>query len=467
MIDRTALEIAAAVRSREVTAAGVTDAALERIESRNPQYNAFTAVTAERARKEAAAIDAALAKGMEVGPLAGVPYAVKNLFDVAGLTTIAGSRIDADNPPAVRDAAAVRQLQAAGAVLVGALNMAEYAYGYTTENTHYGPARNPHDVARSSGGSSGGTGAAIAGGLVPVALGSDTNGSIRVPASLCGLFGLKPTYGRLSRQGARLFAASFDHVGPLARSMRDLVAFYDAMQGPDSDDVVCAATGVEPALPELDRGREGLRIAIADGYFAPQGVDHAQAVVEHVARALNVSQRVTIPEAARARAAAIVITAAESGNLHFADVSKRPWDFDPTTRDHFLSGTLVPANWVVQAQRFRQWYRLRANELFRSFDIIIAPATPCPAPLLGQDHVMTINGVEMTARRHLGMFTQPISFIGLPVVAVPVHLDGKLPIGVQIIAAPWRELDALRLARHLEREGIASAPLPASLSHVQ
>ncbi len=467
MIDRTALEVAAAVRSREVTASAVTEATLAGIESRNPEYNAFTAVTAQRARKEAAAIDAALARGEEVGPLAGVPYAVKNLFDVAGLTTIAGSRIDADNPPALRDAAAIRQLQAAGAVLVGALNMSEYAYGYTNENTHYGPARNPHDVARSAGGSSGGTAAALAGGLVPVALGSDTNGSIRVPSSLCGLFGLKPTFGRLSRQGVRLFAASFDHVGPLARSVRDLAAFYDAMQGPDPDDVVCAATGVEPALPGLDRCAEGLRIAIADDYFAPHGIDHALAAVEHVARALNISQRVTIPEAARARAAAIVITAAESGNLHFADASKRPGDFDPTTRDHFLSGTLVPANWVVQAQRFRQWYRLRASELFQSFDIIITPATPCAAPLLGQEHIMTIDGVEMTARRHLGMFTQPISFIGLPVVVAPVHLDGKLPIGVQIIAAPWRELDALRLARHLEREGIASAPLPAALTDIQ
>jgi AtzE family amidohydrolase len=467
VIDRTALEVAAAVRSREVTAAVVTEATLARIESRNAEYNAFTTVTVQRARKEAAAIDAALARGEEVGPLAGVPYAVKNLFDVAGLTTIAGSRIDADNPPAVRDAAAIRQLQAAGAVLVGALNMSEYAYGYTTENTHYGPARNPHDVARSAGGSSGGTAAALAGGLVPVALGSDTNGSIRVPSSLCGLFGLKPTFGRLSRQGVRLFAASFDHVGPMARSVRDLAAFYDAMQGPDSDDVVCAATGVEPVLPELDRGGEGLRIAIADDYFAPHGIDHALAAVEHVARALNISQRVTIPEAGRARAAAVVITAAESGNLHYADARKRPKDFDPTTRDHFLSGTLVPANWVVQAQRFRQWYRLRASELFRSFDIIITPATPCPAPLLGQEHVMTINGVEMTARRHLGMFTQPISFIGLPVVVAPVHLDCKLPIGIQIIAAPWRELDALCLARHLEREGIASAPLPASLYHVR
>jgi Asp-tRNA(Asn)/Glu-tRNA(Gln) amidotransferase A subunit family amidase len=240
----TALEIAASVRSGAITASAVVEAALARIALRDPNYNAFTETTAERARREAAAIDMKLSRGEDVGPLAGVPYAVKNLFDIAGLTTVAGSRIDADRPPATQDATALRRLAAAGAVLVGALNMAEYAYGYTTENTHFGASRNPHDVTPSAGGSSGGFGAAVAGGLVPVALGSDTNGSIRVPSSLCGLFGLKPTYGRLSRRGVRLFAASFDHIGPLGRSVLDLVAFYDAMQGPDSADPACSTTTV-------------------------------------------------------------------------------------------------------------------------------------------------------------------------------------------------------------------------------
>src|SRR5882757_5150584 len=302
--------IAQAVAGRKVSALEATEAALARIARHDGVLNSFTDVTADRARAKARAVDAAIAAGQQVGSLAGVPFAVKNLFDVKGLATRAGSKINRDLAPASRDATLVERLEAAGAVCDGALNMGEYAYDFTGENVHDGPSRNPHDLTRMSGGSSGGSGAAVAAGLVPIALGSDTNGSIRVPASLCGLFGLKPTFGRLSRQGVRLFAASFDHVGPLARSVRDLAAFYDAMQGPDSDDVVCAATGVEPALPELDRGREGLRIAIADGYFAPHGVDHALAAVEHVARALNVSQRVTIPEAARARAAAIVITAA-------------------------------------------------------------------------------------------------------------------------------------------------------------
>ncbi len=456
----TALEIAAAVRSGATSAGAVVEGALTRIAERNVRYNAFTAVTAERARAEAMLIDAKRARGENLGPLAGVPYAVKNLFDVSGVTTLAGSIIDADNPAATQDATALRRLNAAGAVLVGALNMAEYASGASTEKTHSGAVRNPHDVTRSAGGSSGGSGAAVAGGLVPVALGTDTNASIRVPCSLCGLFGLKPTYGRLSRRGVRLFAASFDHVGPLARSVRDLAAFYDAMQGPDPLDPVCSATIVEPSLPALDDRPDKLRIAIAGGYFAPSGVDDALAAVARVAQALNASRRVEIPEAARARAAAVVITSAESANLHFEDLKTRARDFDPTTRERFLAGALVPALWAEQAQRFRHWYHKRVLELFREVDVILAPATPCVAPPLGREHVMLINGVEMTARRNLTLFTQPLSFIGLPIVVVPLQSGGGLPIGVQIVAAPWREIDALRVARQLERDGVVSAPVP-------
>jgi len=256
-----ALSIAAAVRGGTLSAVEVAEATLARIAARDPALNSFTAVTEARALADARAVDVALARGDDPGPLAGAPFAVKNLFDVAGLVTIAGSKIDRERPPATADATIVRRLAAAGAVLVGALNMYEYAYGSTTENTHYGPAHNPHDPARVAGGSSGGSGAAVAGGLVPLALGSDTNGSIRVPASLCGIFGLKPTYGRLSRAGARLFAASLDHVGPLARSVGDLAATYDAMQGPDPRDPACAGREVEPVLPEIERGADGLRIA--------------------------------------------------------------------------------------------------------------------------------------------------------------------------------------------------------------
>src|SRR6266849_7533313 len=254
----SAAEIAGAVSSGEVSAIEVIEATLRRIAERDRALNAFTAVTAERAREKARAIDAARADGGALGPLAGVPFAVKNLFDVAGLATLAGAKINRDRAPSPRDATLIERMEAAGAVLVGALNMGEYAYDFTGENMHDGASRNPHDVTRMTGGSSGGSGGAVGGGLVPLALGSDTNGSIRVPSSFCGIFGLKPTYGRLSRARSFPFVASLDHVGPLARSTRDLALAYDAMQGPDPSDPVCTDRPPQPVAPLIDRGVEGL-----------------------------------------------------------------------------------------------------------------------------------------------------------------------------------------------------------------
>src|SRR5437016_820927 len=369
-----ASEIAAAVSDGRTSATAVVGGALARIAKHDRVLNAFTAVTEERALAKAAAIDAERARGRRLGVLAGVPFAVKNLFDVAGLPTLAGSKINRDRAPVARDATVIARLEAHGAVLVGALNMGEYAYDFTGENVHDGASRNPHDVSRMTGGSSGGSGGAVAGGLVPIALGSDTNGSIRVPASLCGIFGLKPTYGRLSRAHTFPFVASLDHVGPLARSTRDLALAYDAMQGHDDDDPVCAQRPVEAAAPLLARGSEGLRIAIAGGYFRAGASAQAQTALARV-------------------------------------------------------------------------------------DAVLAPATPCTAPAIGQ-RTFVLDGVELPVRANLGIYTQPISFIGLPVVAVPVPLQ-PLPIGVQIIAAPWCEDVALRIAHALEQAGIVAAARPS------
>src|SRR6185503_7068225 len=255
-----ASEIAAAVADGTISASAVVDAALARVAKDDRVLNAFTAVVAARARAKAKTVDAARAASRPLGPLAGVPFAVKNLFDIEGLPTLAGSKINRERAPATRDATLIARLEANGAVLVGALNMGEYAYDFTGENVHYGPSRNPHDLSRMTGGSSGGSGGAVAGGLVPIALGSDTNGSIRVPSSFCGLFGLKPTYGRLSRAGTFPFVASLDHVGPLARTTLDLALAYDAMQGHDPGDPVCAGRPVEAVVPLVERGTSGLRI---------------------------------------------------------------------------------------------------------------------------------------------------------------------------------------------------------------
>jgi AtzE family amidohydrolase len=420
--------------------------------------NCFTVVLSDRALSEAEAIDRKIAEGEDPGPLAGVPFAAKNLFDIRGIPTLAGSVVRAAAPPPSQDAASIEALNKAGAVLLGALNMDEFAYGFTTENSHYGVTRNPHDLTCVAGGSSGGSAAAVAAGIVPFTIGTDTNGSIRVPSSFCGIFGLKPTYGRLSRRGAFLFVSSLDHVGPFARSAEDLATLYDVWQGPDPGDPVCTERPAEPCLPALRNGVGDLRIALAGGYFANQDTPAATEAVTAVAAALGSNRAIELPEVARARGAAYIITASEGGNHHLGDLHSQQEKFDPNTRSRLLAGALVPAAWVSFAQRFRSWYRDQLREVFRHVDVILAPATPCPAIKIGQPTIM-LNGVEVPSRPNIGVFTQPISFIGLPVVTVPIHFPGKLPIGVQLIGAPWQESKLLRVAWELESRGVASAPI--------
>jgi aspartyl-tRNA(Asn)/glutamyl-tRNA(Gln) amidotransferase subunit A len=460
-VDSTSLSAAAiarAVLAGELSATEVIHSTLAAIRERNPLLNCFTAVTDARAIARAQSVDRDRSRRKPLGPLAGVPFAAKNLFDIAGLTTLAGSKINRERPPAARDAALITRLEAAGAILVGALNMGEYAYDFTGENIHFAPSRNPHDVSRMTGGSSGGSGGAVAGRLIPLSLGSDTNGSIRVPASLCGLFGLKPTYGRLTRAGTFPFVASLDHVGPLARTVADLVLAYDAMQGPDPGDAACASRPGEPVASSLDQPIDGLRIGVAGGYFRAGAAPAAIAALDRVAAALGTRRDIEIPQAARARAAAYVITASEGAALHLERLRSRAEDFDPAVRDRLIAGAMIPAALVVKAQVFRRWYRARVLELFETVDAILAPATPCTAPAIGQT-TFILDGRELPVRANLGIYTQPISVIGLPVAVVPLPLE-PMPIGVQIIAAPWREDIVLRIANALERMGVAAAPRP-------
>jgi AtzE family amidohydrolase len=400
--------------------------ALATIRQKDGVINAFTAVLEDRARGAAKRAS---------GPLQGIPFAVKNLFDIKGLATLAGSKINRDRPPAARDAPLIEKLEAAGAVLVGALNMDEYAYGFSTENTHYGPTRNPHNTEHVAGGSSGGSAAAVAAGMVPLTLGSDTNGSIRVPASFCGIWGLKPTFGRLTRDGTFPFVNSLDHLGPFAASLDLLAAAYDVMQ--DGDPVRGA------------KGIEGLRIARATGYFEENAEPEVYELIKAAAGKLNASRTVEIPAAGRGRAAAFVITATESGQLHLPNLRSRPQDFEPLIVERLMAGALVPAAWYLHAQRVRRWYYRQVLRLFEDVDVILAPATPRPAQKIGQE-MFTIRGKEMLARPNTGLLTQPISCIGLPVICAPVGKLQGMPVGMQIIAAPWREDHCFRVARALE-----------------
>jgi len=457
---RSALEIAAAVRSGASSALAVAERTLAAIARIDPRINSFTAVTRERALAEARAVDARRAAGDVLPPLAGVPYAVKDLFDVAGLPTLAGSRVNASHPPAAADATLVARMHEAGAMLVGTLNMDEFAYGFTTENTHHGVTRNPHDPACVAGGSSGGSGAAVAARLVPLALGSDTNGSIRVPSSLCGVWGLKPTYGRLSRRGSYPFVASLDHLGPFAATLPDLAACYDVLQGGDPDDPACAQRPMDPVRRICEQGAGGLRIARLGGYFDDHLTAAARAAVDRVCTALAVTRIVELKEAALGRAAAFVITASEGGALHLPELRARRHELEPLSRDRFAAGALVPAAWYLKAQQVRAWYREKARALFADADVLIAAATPCPATPIGSEW-LDLPGQRLPLRPSLGLLTQPISCIGLPVLVAPMPMAGQLPVGVQIIAAPWREDLCFRVAAALAAAGAASAPLPA------
>ena len=468
LILKDAAAMAEAVRTGAVSVVALAQASLDRIDATNGRVNAFTDVVRERALRRAAQVDASLASSNAARtrelPLLGVPFAVKNLFDIAGLQTLAGSKIERDSTPARSDAALVRRLESAGAVLVGALNMDEYAYGFTTENSHVGAAHNPHDLTRIAGGSSGGSGAAVAAGQVPLTLGSDTNGSIRVPASLCGIFGLKPTFGRLPRTGSYPFISSLDHLGPFARSVRDLALAYDAMQGPETHapfDPGCAQRVAEPVAAQLSRGTRGLRIGVLGGYFRERALPEALSAVDRVAEALGASQTVELPMVEVGRAAAFLITNAEGAALHLHDLRRRPQDFEPLSRDRFLAGALIPAAWVARAQRVRRLYAEQVAKLFERFDILLASSTPCAATPIGAEW-FELNGQRLPVRPNMGVLTQPISCIGLPVCAVPVWgAHASLPIGVQVIAAPWREDLALCVAAALEAANVVQAPVAA------
>jgi len=454
----TGMEIVHAVRAGDMLAEEALEHCIARIEVTDARINAFTDGTFERALGEARAVDRRRARGDVLPALAGLPYAVKNLFDIEGLTTRAGSKLRCGEPPATADAVLVERMRDAGAVLVGALNMDEFAYGFTTENSHVGPTHNPRDLTRIAGGSSGGCGAAVAAGQIPVSIGSDTNGSIRVPSSLCGVFGLKPTFGRLSRRGSFPFVASSDHLGPFARSVEDLAACYDALQGPDPLDPGCHATRVQPTLPSLHTGATGLRIGALGGYFEEHAGTHARQALAHAAGALRAAPNVIWPDAALARAAAFIVSASEGGALHLPQLRERAADFEPLSVDRFIAGALQPAAWYVRAQRFRGLYREKVRALFEQWDVLLAPATPIVAPAIGSEQ-FELNGKQLPMRPSLGLLTQPISFAGCPVVAVPMWPAGTLPIGVQVIAAPWREDLALRVARSLESQGLAKSPV--------
>jgi len=407
---------------------------MQRIREQAPALNCFTRILEDRA-----------AQTPNPGPLAGATFAVKDLFDVAGLPTTAGSATLSDAAPARRDAPVVARLVQAGAVLTATCNMDEFAYGFVTVNAHHGTTRNPHDLDRIAGGSSGGSAAAVAARLVRFALGSDTNGSIRIPAALCGIYGLRPTHGALPLEGVYPFVESLDVAGPFATTVRDLQGVYEVMRG----------------APVADTDPHGLRVARLDGWFRTNADKALLDGIDAIAAHLDAMGMRSWPYPELARSAAFVLTAAEGGARHLAALRDRPEALDPATRARLAAGAALPAGAVVATQRFRDWFDGAMRCLWRDVDVLIAPSAPCTAPRLDQDQI-ELNGSLVSARANLGLFTQPISLAGCPVLAAPLKRPGLLPLGIQLIAAPGREDSLFALARHLETEGLIGADAPGA-----
>lgn len=448
--EASAADIAAAVRAGKVTAHAVVEAALARIQSANPAINAFTAIAADRALARARDIDAARRAGNVLGELAGVPFGVKAMVDVAGIVTTGGSALYRDAPAATRDAAVVRKLEEAGAVCVGVQNMDELGMGGTTENACFGPTRNPHDRSRTPGGSSGGSAAAVAAGMVPLSIGSDGLGSVRLPASLCGVFGLRPTRGVIADDGVLGKGGTLATLGPLARNSADIALCHRVIATPS------ASAGTAD-------GGANIRFATVGGYFREALDDDAAQALRLTVDALRIEREVEFPDVRRAKAAAILVNAAESATGRIDALRTRLDRFDPMTRERFLAHALLPAQWYLAAQRFRRWHAERMEHFFRDVDVLVVPATPCVAPTIGA-RTLRIGSREFPTGPALGWFTQPIAGTGCPALTVPVARPGRLPIGVQLVAWRHREDLLFRVAAKLEALGVAAAPVAAEFA---
>ncbi|HEY8492029.1 MAG TPA: amidase [Dehalococcoidia bacterium] len=438
--DLTIRQAADALRRRELSPVDLTEAVLDRVRRLDGVLNAYITVTEEAALAQARAAEREIAAGTYRGPLHGIPLAYKDLFATRGVRTTAGSRLLAGWVPDY-DAEAVARLHAAGAVMLGKLNLHEFAYGVTTANPHYGPCRNPWDTTRSPGGSSGGSGAAVAAGLALGALGTDTGGSIRIPAALCGVVGLKPTYGRVSRHGVVPLAWSLDHVGPLARTVEDAALLLAAVAGFDPKDPAAADAPVPDYAAALAGDARGLRAGVLGGHFTagadPEVLAALAAAVQTLEGCGVRTDGAELDHAGDALTAATCIMFSEASAYHERDLRERPEDYGPDVRARLELGELYRATDYLRAQRARTVFVQEVLALLDRFDVLVAPATPVPAP--------PIEGGDPAAR--LVQYTSPFNLAGLPAVSVPCGFTAAgLPVGMMLVGRPFEEATVLRAA---------------------
>jgi aspartyl-tRNA(Asn)/glutamyl-tRNA(Gln) amidotransferase subunit A len=457
-------DAARAVARREISSVELTRISLAAIERLQPALNCFIRVEAESALEQAAAADTDLARGVSRGPLHGVPLAHKDMYDRAGQLTTCGSKIRRDFRPGVT-ATALERLAGAGALYLGGLNMAEFAFNPTGHNEHWGHCRNPWDTARVTGGSSSGSGSAVAARLVYGALGSDTGGSIRMPAHLCGLAGLKPTTGLISRFGAMPLSYSLDTVGPLTRTVRDTALLTSVMAGRDPRDPTSVNRPLPDMLADLEGGVRGLRIGVPQGYF-DQGVDPEQMALLEAARALYAglgAELVTVPMPDMEAITALcnVVVSVEATTVHKPWMLSRPGDYAPQLLQRLQNGLAYPGSLYLEALNLRAPQLARFCEaVFGRCDVLMAPVLAIPTPTIAETDLKASDGagkmlVAMTR------FTRPINYLGLPSLSVPMGFTRSgMPAGFQIVGRPYAEPTLFRAGRAFEREALVHEKAP-------
>jgi aspartyl-tRNA(Asn)/glutamyl-tRNA(Gln) amidotransferase subunit A len=465
------VEAAELIRQRAISPVELTQACLKRIERLDGKLISFITVNAEQALEQARQAEQELMRSpaeasQAVGVLHGVPLALKDLFETEGVRTTAGSLFYAKYIPS-EDAAVVRKLRQAGALVLGKTNMHEIALGLTNVNPHYGACRNPWGLERVAGGSSGGSAAALAARFCPGALGTDTGGSIRVPAALCGVVGLKPTFGRISLRGVIPLSWNLDHVGPMARRVRDVALLLQVMAGYDAREPNSVDIPADDYSAQLNKGIKGWHIALAeDEYFAAteeavqQAVNQAAAVLQKCGAHV---ERVAFPGAHQAALANGMTVTADAATLHAERLRTQPGKFGSDVLQRLKTGAALPLTDYVQARRIQTQMRRQFAEFFEVYDILLMPTTPVVAPPIEGP-----NAVELA--RLLTRYTAPFNLTGLPAISVPCGFTAQglpvggplgLPIGLQMVAKPWAEAQLLRAAYTYEQASDWQAAEPA------
>ena len=454
LIARPIHELAPLLEKKEISPVELFNEAMERIHRLQPKLNSFITITEEEARKAATEAESEIRKGRYRGPLHGIPISIKDLFATRGIRTTAGSKVLAKWIPDY-DATAVAHLQQAGVVLVGKTNMHEFAYGVTNENPHFGPARNPWDPTRIPGGSSGGSAAAVGSFQCAASLGSDSGGSIRTPAAVCGVVGLKPTYGRASRYGAIPLAWSLDHVGPLTKSVEDAAIMLAAIAGPDPMDPSSSSRPIPDYRKDMRASIRGLRLGVARQYFSENVDTEIQKLVSAAIRQMEgmgaTLVEVDIPALENCAAMEAHITLAEATSYHEPYLKKQADDYGPGVRINLEAGRYLFATDYVKSQRARTLLKRNFNEAFKWAEVIVSPTLPALPPLVGEVWVKSGDLREHVIDAFL-RFNIPYDLTGLPAISVPCGFSSAgLPIGLQIAGRAFEESTILRFAHAYEQ----------------